>query len=78
MADIPAPDTIHKPLDVEKPDGFETDPRAKDTFRRRVRKVLQERRADHSNRCDVNYKLEIGKAVSFSSSFSFPSPQFWC
>lgn len=66
FADIPIRDSLTRALDAEKPDNVETDPRARDTYRQRVRKALQERRAAHSNRCDVNYKLEIGRAVRLS------------
>lgn len=68
LADIPAKDSLTRPIDAEKPENLETDPRAKDTYRHRIRKALQERRASHSNRCDVNYKLEIGRAVRGFSS----------
>lgn len=63
LADIPPKDSLNQPLEALKPQNVETDPRAKDTYRHRVRLALQERRAAHSNRCDVNYKLEIGRAV---------------
>ena len=64
FADIPVKDSLAKAIDVEKPVDAETDPRARDTYRQRIKKALQERRASHSNRCDVNYKLEIARAVS--------------
>lgn len=70
LADIPPKDSLTTPLVAPKPENIATDPRAKDTYRHRVRMALQERRSAHSNRCDVNYKLEIGKAVSFVLSFS--------
>lgn len=64
LADIPAKTSLTAPLEAEKPDNMDTDPRAKDTYRHRIRKALQDRRAAHSTRCDANYKLEIGRAVS--------------
>lgn len=63
LADIPSRDSLARPLEADKPSNVESDPRAKDSYRHRIRKALQERRAAHSNRCDVNYKLEIGRAV---------------
>ena len=71
LADIPPKDALNQPMEAEKPANFETDPRAKDTYRHRLRKILQERRSAHSNRCDVNYKLEIGRAF-LDETFYFP------
>ncbi|KDE05915.1 hypothetical protein MVLG_03728 [Microbotryum lychnidis-dioicae p1A1 Lamole] len=71
MGDIPAAGTLSLPIDVEKPEGLETDLRALDTYRRRIKKVLQDRRAAHSNRCDINYKLEIARAF-LGEKFYFP------
>ena len=64
LADIPVKDALLDTTEPEKPENYDTDPRAKDTFRHRVKKAILERRAAHSNRCDVNYKLEIARAVS--------------
>ncbi|KAM0786030.1 hypothetical protein ACM66B_006845 [Microbotryomycetes sp. NB124-2] len=71
LADIPAKVNLTAPVDVEKPEGTDTDPRAKDSFRHRVRQALQERRANHSTRCDANYKLEIARAF-LEETFYFP------
>ena len=65
LADIPVKDALLDTTEPEKPENYDTDPRAKDTFRHRVKKAILEKRAAHSNRCDVNYKLEIARAVSF-------------
>lgn len=64
LADIPAKASLTAPLEADKPDNVDSDPRAKDTYRHRIRKALQDRRDAHSTRCDANYKLEIGRAVS--------------
>ncbi|KAK4701543.1 hypothetical protein P7C70_g4683, partial [Phenoliferia sp. Uapishka_3] len=71
FADIPAKNSLSKPVEAEKPDNVETDPRARDTWRQRVKKSIQERRSAHSNRCDVNYKLEIARAF-LGERFYFP------
>lgn len=70
LGDIPAKDSLKTILDPEKPENFDTDPRAKDTYRHRMKKAILERRANHSNRCDVNYKLEIARAVRSLYSFA--------
>lgn len=69
LADIPAKQNLMAPVVAEKPANMDTDPRAKDSYRHRVRKVLQDRRAAHSTRCDANYKLEIARAVSHTCAF---------
>ncbi|KAL8279631.1 hypothetical protein RQP46_007944 [Phenoliferia psychrophenolica] len=71
FADIPQRDSLTQSIDVEKPAEAETDPRARDTYRQRIKKALQERRSAHSNRCDVNYKLEIARAF-LGEKFFFP------
>ncbi|KAM0747756.1 DNA/RNA polymerase [Meredithblackwellia eburnea MCA 4105] len=71
FADIPAKDTLVKGPNVPKPENVDTDPRARDTYRQRMKVALQEQRAAHSNRCDVNYKLEIARAF-MSEKFYFP------
>ncbi|GAA5874345.1 hypothetical protein JCM1840_001354 [Sporobolomyces johnsonii] len=71
IADIPAKDSLTAPVEAEKPENLATDPRARDTYRHRVKQVLQARRAAHSNRCDLNYKLEIARAF-VDEKFYFP------
>lgn len=63
LADIPVKDSLTSILEPEKPENYATDPRAKDTYRHRIKTAILDRRAAHSNRCDVNYKLEIARAV---------------
>ncbi|BGP42996.1 DNA-directed RNA polymerase [Rhodotorula kratochvilovae] len=71
IADIPAKDSLVEPLKADVPENVEKDPRARDTYRHRVRQALQARRAAHSNRCDLNYKLEIARAF-LDEKFYFP------
>ncbi|GAA5920111.1 hypothetical protein JCM6882_008670 [Rhodosporidiobolus microsporus] len=71
IADIPAKDTVTKQPEVEVPEDVETSPRARDTYRRRIRQALQEKRSAHSTRCDLNYKLEIARAFA-DETFYFP------
>lgn len=66
LADIPKKASISSIVEPERPADMDTDPRAKDTFRHRMKQAILERRSAHSNRCDVNYKLEIARAVSSS------------
>ncbi|BGP17999.1 hypothetical protein JCM10213_005038 [Rhodosporidiobolus nylandii] len=71
VADIPPKDYAEKTPEVEVPEDVEKSPRARDTYRRRIRKALQERRSAHSTRCDLNYKLEIARAF-VDETFFFP------
>ncbi|GAA5880749.1 hypothetical protein JCM8547_008958 [Rhodosporidiobolus lusitaniae] len=71
IADIPAKEAFSSPPEVEVPEDVEKSPRARDVYRRRIRKALQERRAAHSARCDLNYKLEIARAY-VDETFYFP------
>ncbi|GAA6016999.1 hypothetical protein JCM10207_001452 [Rhodosporidiobolus poonsookiae] len=71
IADIPPKESWQHTPQVEVPDDVEKSPRARETYRRRIRKALQERRAAHSTRCDLNYKLEIARAF-VDETFYFP------
>lgn len=71
VADIPKRVPLTAPLDIPKVNLDDKDPRAKDNYRHRARVALQERRQNHSIRCDVNYKLEIARAF-LSETFYFP------
>ncbi|GAA6019478.1 hypothetical protein JCM11491_000971 [Sporobolomyces phaffii] len=71
LADIPPKDSLLDPVEAEVPPDVDTDPRARDTYRHRVKTALQARRAAHSNRCDLNYKLEIARAFR-DETFYFP------
>lgn len=71
VADIPPKEAVDNVTEVEIPDDVDKSPRARDTYRRRIRKALQERRAAHSSRCDLNYKLEIARAFA-DETFYFP------
>ncbi|GAA5914361.1 DNA-directed RNA polymerase [Sporobolomyces salmoneus] len=71
VADIPPKDSLLDPVQAEVPPDVDTDPRARDTYRHRLKTALQARRAAHSNRCDLNYKLEIARAFR-DETFYFP------
>lgn len=48
----------------EKPANAETDPHARMAYLARAKKYAQDKAANHSDRCSVNYKIEIARAVS--------------
>ncbi|BGP03375.1 DNA-directed RNA polymerase [Rhodotorula toruloides ATCC 204091] len=71
FADIPAAAQKLEIPTLEIPKGVMSDPRARDNYRRRVRELMQQKRAAHSMRCDLNYKLEIARAF-LGETFYFP------
>lgn len=71
IADIPPKDSLLDPVQAEVPPDVDTEPRARDTYRNRLKVALQARRAAHSTRCDLNYKLEIARAFR-DETFYFP------
>ncbi|GAA5889219.1 hypothetical protein JCM16303_004353 [Sporobolomyces ruberrimus] len=71
IADIPPKDSLLDPVEAEVPPNVDVDPRARDTYRHRLKTALQARRSAHSNRCDLNYKLEIARAFR-DETFYFP------
>jgi DNA-directed RNA polymerase len=65
LADIP-PANLDVP-DPEKPHDYDTNDKAKNEYIVRLKDALNRRRNNHSDRCSVNYKLEIARAVSIIS-----------
>ncbi|KAJ1344025.1 hypothetical protein BSLG_001165 [Batrachochytrium salamandrivorans] len=61
--------------EIIKPDNYSTCPIAKKTYDIAVRKRFQAIGNNHSQRCDVNYKLEIARSVGFSSFVNQPLGQ---
>ena len=51
---------------VQKPSDFETNLEAKRLYKLACKKRIQELQNNFSQRCDVNYKIEVARAVSFS------------
>jgi DNA-directed RNA polymerase len=50
-----------------KPPNYDTDLKARSVYLQRQRAFVHSRSNNHSERCSVNYKIEIARAVSFSS-----------
>jgi DNA-directed RNA polymerase len=51
------------------PEDFDVNPRSKANYLVNMKGVLNEKRNNHGERCSVNYKLEVARAVSFSVPF---------
>lgn len=48
----------------ERPDNYETDMKARSVYLHRQKAYNQAKANNHSDRCSVNYKIEIARAVS--------------
>ncbi|TFY82948.1 hypothetical protein EWM64_g1061 [Hericium alpestre] len=55
------PPAVYDVPEPEKPENVDTDPAARNVFLTRQRAWLQERANTHSDRCSVNYKIEIAR-----------------
>jgi DNA-directed RNA polymerase len=54
----------------EKPAHAEVDMKARSVYMQRMRAYQQEKANNHSERCNVNYKIEIARAVGLDSFIS--------
>ncbi len=50
-----------------KPEHFETDPKARMIYLMRQKQFLNDKSNNHSDRCNVNYKIEIARTVSMTN-----------
>ncbi|ORX90407.1 DNA/RNA polymerase [Basidiobolus meristosporus CBS 931.73] len=74
LADIP-PANVSREL-PPKPADYDENPQARWQWQRESREILNEKRNNHSLRCDANYKVEIAKAfldqpIYFPHNFDF-------
>ena len=57
-----------------KPDNYDTDNRARTMYGQRQKSYVQNRSNNHAERCNVNYKIEIARAVSLVGISTNPPP----
>lgn len=69
IADMP-PIEMETP-EPQKPDNYDHDIKARSVYLQRLKQWNQQRASNHSQRCDVNYKLEIARAY-LGERFYFP------
>ncbi|SNX82186.1 related to RPO41 - DNA-directed RNA polymerase, mitochondrial [Melanopsichium pennsylvanicum] len=69
IADMP-PIEMETP-EPEKPANYDHDIKARSVYLQRLKQWNQQRASNHSQRCDVNYKLEIARAY-LGERFYFP------
>jgi len=58
------PPAVYDAPEPEKPENYETDPKARLIFLTRQKAWSEGKANNHSDRCSVNYKVEIARAVS--------------
>ncbi|KAJ8690626.1 DNA-directed RNA polymerase [Pleurotus ostreatus] len=56
------PPATYDEQEPERPDNYETDLRARNSYLQRQRAYAQGKANNHSDRCSVNYKIEIARA----------------
>ncbi|KAF8553695.1 DNA/RNA polymerase [Imleria badia] len=64
------PAVFDKP-EPEKPENYDTDVQAKSIYSQRLRSHVQDKASNHSERCSVNYKIEIS-CVFLGDTFYLP------
>ena len=58
------PPAVYDKSEPEKPENYDTDVQAKSIHCQRLKSHVQDKANNHSERCSVNYKIEISRAVS--------------
>lgn len=58
------PPAVYDMPEPEKPANLDTDPKAKVVYLQRQRSYMADKANNHSERCNVNYKVEIARTVS--------------
>ncbi|KAH7922516.1 DNA/RNA polymerase [Leucogyrophana mollusca] len=56
------PPAVYDQPEPEKPANLDTDMKAKSIYGQRLKAYMQEKASNHSDRCSVNYKIEIARA----------------
>ncbi|KAG9311110.1 DNA/RNA polymerase [Chiua virens] len=56
------PPAVYDRSEPQKPDNYDTDVQAKSIYSQRLKTHVQDKANNHSERCSVNYKIEISRA----------------
>ena len=59
------PPAVYDVSEPQKPENYETDPKARLVYLMRQKAWSEGKANNHSDRCSVNYKIEIARAVSY-------------
>lgn len=63
------PPAVYDQPEPERPHNIETDIKAKSIYGMRLKTYAQDKANNHSDRCSVNYKIEIARAVSSALTY---------
>ena len=58
------PPAVYDEPEPEKPEHYDSDPKARTIYLMRQKQYLNAKANNHSDRCNVNYKIEIARTVS--------------
>ena len=61
------PPAVYDKPEPEKPENLDTDVKTRSVYGQRLRSYQQDKASNHSERCNVNYKIEIARAVGRTS-----------
>ncbi|KAF8554653.1 DNA/RNA polymerase [Imleria badia] len=65
------PPAVYDKSEPEKPENYDTDVQAKSIYSQRLKSHVQDKANNHSERCSVNYKIEISR-VFLGETFYLP------
>lgn len=65
------PPAVYEEHEPQTPENYETDLRARSVYLTRMKSYNQRKANNHSDRCSVNYKIEIARAF-IADTFYFP------
>jgi DNA-directed RNA polymerase len=60
------PPALYDQPEPERPPNIDTDIKVKSVYGQRLKSFAQAKANNHSDRCSVNYKIEIARAVSIT------------
>lgn len=69
------PPAVYDEPEPEKIPDMDTDQKARSVFMQRQRQWLVNKANNHSDRCNVNYKIEIARAVRLNYILGSPPPK---
>ena len=66
------PPAVYDLPEPQRPENYETDPKARLIYLTRQKAWSEGKANNHSDRCSVNYKIEIARAVSCTYAIPLP------
>lgn len=60
------PPTVYDAPEPERPENYDTEQTARMVYLERQKRYMHDKANNHSERCSVNYKIEIARSVSLT------------